>query len=234
MNRIWRCPDATHAGVRAPARLRKIDVRRYCLACSEREGVLVERVNAPAEQARDKRRTRKLLKERAARARQAAAKIRHREWIAAHRVVDGLDLAKEWRRVWCVAFALYREQLDAEDTRGALSGRDTPRNRRTLPMLYVRSAREVSVKVNSYAVVLSISKDATREDIARHLLDAVTCFIVFALNIDHEKRSGVRAEIEWMAYRGPVSESWLRTGQRAPRCPSPGFAVPIQPVQIHV
>jgi hypothetical protein len=39
----WICPKCD-AGKNAPSRLRKIDVRRYCLSCSEREGILVERV----------------------------------------------------------------------------------------------------------------------------------------------------------------------------------------------
>jgi hypothetical protein len=39
----WICPKCD-AGKNAPSRLRKIDVRRYCLSCSEREGILIERI----------------------------------------------------------------------------------------------------------------------------------------------------------------------------------------------
>lgn len=55
MNKIWRCPKC-ESGIRAPERLRKIDVRRYCLPCSEQTGVLVERTipSRDAERARAK------------------------------------------------------------------------------------------------------------------------------------------------------------------------------------
>lgn len=55
MNKIWRCPQCD-TGIRAPERLRKIDVRRYCLTCSERTGLLVERTipSRNAERARSK------------------------------------------------------------------------------------------------------------------------------------------------------------------------------------
>ena len=41
--RIWRCPNC-EAGVRAPARLVKMDTRRWCLACSAKSARLVERI----------------------------------------------------------------------------------------------------------------------------------------------------------------------------------------------
>jgi len=43
MNRLWVCPNCAK-GVRAPGRLRKNDVRRFCYPCSQGKGVLVERV----------------------------------------------------------------------------------------------------------------------------------------------------------------------------------------------
>ena len=46
MNAQWKCPTC-NAGVIAPTRPRKNDVRRYCLPCSADAGVLVERT-APA------------------------------------------------------------------------------------------------------------------------------------------------------------------------------------------
>jgi hypothetical protein len=42
----WKCPTCGH-GLLAPTRPRRNDVRRYCLPCSSKAGVLVERV-APA------------------------------------------------------------------------------------------------------------------------------------------------------------------------------------------
>jgi len=40
--RIWRCPECG-SGVRAPSKLRKLDVRRWCLECSSKSTVLIER-----------------------------------------------------------------------------------------------------------------------------------------------------------------------------------------------
>ena len=39
----WKCPTC-NSGVLAPGKPRRIDVRRYCLDCSAKSGVLVERV----------------------------------------------------------------------------------------------------------------------------------------------------------------------------------------------
>jgi hypothetical protein len=44
---VWRCPNGLHPGVLAGSRPKKNATVRYCLACSEETGVLVERV-APA------------------------------------------------------------------------------------------------------------------------------------------------------------------------------------------
>jgi predicted SprT family Zn-dependent metalloprotease len=46
MNARWKCPTC-NAGVIAPTKPRMNDVRRYCLPCSAKAGVLVERI-APA------------------------------------------------------------------------------------------------------------------------------------------------------------------------------------------
>jgi len=55
MKKRWICPNGVHAGVLAPARLRKIDVRRYCLPCSEEAGILVERSCPSQERERARR-----------------------------------------------------------------------------------------------------------------------------------------------------------------------------------
>jgi len=51
----WVCPEGEHPGVLAPARLRRLDVRRYCLPCSEARGVLVERTCPAVERERERR-----------------------------------------------------------------------------------------------------------------------------------------------------------------------------------
>lgn len=72
MKKRWTCPEGTHAGVLAPARLRKTDVRRYCLACSEEKGILVERLCPSQERAKAKRQEQRAKK----RDRKTAAKKR--------------------------------------------------------------------------------------------------------------------------------------------------------------
>ena len=57
----WSCPSGEHPGALAPTRLRKIDIRRFCIPCSEFKGVLTERV-APALEARKKKRVKKVAR----------------------------------------------------------------------------------------------------------------------------------------------------------------------------
>jgi hypothetical protein len=78
VNKIWRCPTCD-AGIRAPSRLRKIDVRRFCLTCSAKTGLLVERT-IPSRDA-ERARTQLLRKEHEAKARerQAAKRTSHEQ-----------------------------------------------------------------------------------------------------------------------------------------------------------
>ena len=69
--RIWRCPSCG-AGKRAPDSLPRVDVRRYCLTCSEQSGRLTERVPSGAER-------------RAEAGRRKAATTRQRKAAAAER-----------------------------------------------------------------------------------------------------------------------------------------------------
>jgi hypothetical protein len=80
-NRRWKCPNDAHAGVLAPARMRKVDVRRYCLPCSEEAGVLVER-ECPAQ---ERERARREEGRRKARTRTRKAEGRRRETQARER-----------------------------------------------------------------------------------------------------------------------------------------------------
>ena len=52
-NKLWTCPQCDRRGVLAPGRMRKIDVRRYCLPCSEASGKLVERYCPSLERRRE-------------------------------------------------------------------------------------------------------------------------------------------------------------------------------------
>lgn len=53
-NKRYTCPTCG-TGILAPSRLRKIDVRRYCLPCSEEAGVLVERTCPSREREREEK-----------------------------------------------------------------------------------------------------------------------------------------------------------------------------------
>jgi hypothetical protein len=50
----WTCPNDLHPGALAPGRPRKDDMRRYCIACSEKSGRLTERVAPKLEAKREK------------------------------------------------------------------------------------------------------------------------------------------------------------------------------------
>jgi hypothetical protein len=103
----WGCPNGKHPAVLAPRRLRRIDLRRYCLPCSVKAGVWVERMCSVKEEAAErsrKKQARKAQSERAAarRAKDAAAKRQHeREHIA------GIDVARELDRLWAYGVKLY-------------------------------------------------------------------------------------------------------------------------------
>lgn len=81
--RRWVCPNGC-GGVLAPSRPRRNDVRRYCLACSERTGKLVERIS-PALEAERKR---KAEAAKAKRERKAETAKRNEEAYWTVRTVD--------------------------------------------------------------------------------------------------------------------------------------------------
>lgn len=79
--RLWKCPNEEHSGVRAPGRMRADDVRRFCLPCSEATGRLAPRTcpsldrerSAKKEQASSKRKQKTASKQRTKQRRAAAA-----------------------------------------------------------------------------------------------------------------------------------------------------------------
>lgn len=130
-DRIWVCSDPNHKGVRAPGRMRKDDIRRFCIPCSQTTGYLVER-HAPAlERKRKNAKATRLEKERAQRERQ-------REARASREVIDGVDIRKEVARL--IKLPALRDELPAylrrkvswtfdRRTDGRYSGRAWPRDR---------------------------------------------------------------------------------------------------------
>jgi hypothetical protein len=91
-NRIWVCNDPNHSGVRAPGRMRRDDIRRFCWPCSQATGYLVER-HAPALE----------RKRKAAKAQRQEREQRQREQVRETRmsreVIDGVDIRKEVARL---------------------------------------------------------------------------------------------------------------------------------------
>jgi hypothetical protein len=103
--RRWDCPAGEHAGQLAPARLRKDDIRRYCIPCSTKSGRLTERV-APS-----------LVRESTARAaartrRASAAAFRAAERESKRWIFDGVDMRAEFQRLLALpAFRPVRSSL---------------------------------------------------------------------------------------------------------------------------
>lgn len=79
MQKRWKCSNGAHAGILAPARLRKIDVRRYCLPCSEEAGVLVERTCPSKEKERARKKENQRKKQMRRKQTQAQKKVADRQ-----------------------------------------------------------------------------------------------------------------------------------------------------------
>lgn len=88
--RIWRCEKCGDA-LRAPERVRRDDVRRYCLPCSAETGRLVERVAPAVEKARARSRVESA-------ARKARTREKAKEKALAARTAGGVDLVAEQAR----------------------------------------------------------------------------------------------------------------------------------------
>lgn len=113
MKKRWTCPNGDHPGVLAPARLRKIDVRRYCLPCSEEAGVLVERSCPSKERERARRKENRRKKGARRRKTEAQKKLSARRARAQRRYerehVLGIHVPSHFQQVCespCVARAL--------------------------------------------------------------------------------------------------------------------------------
>jgi hypothetical protein len=103
--RRWECPTGDHPGQLAPARLRKDDIRRYCLPCSTRSGRLIERV-APS-LVRESTARAAARKRRASAAASRAAERESKRWL-----FDGMDMRAEFQRLLAIpAFRPVRSSL---------------------------------------------------------------------------------------------------------------------------
>lgn len=117
MGRLWACPNGC-GSKRGPERPRRNATIRYCLACSERTGSLVERVSPAAERERTEHAAR-----RRARSERRAAAANDRQ-IARRTVTDGkisIDIDATWAAIWATP-----------------TGRDVRRNLGRIPPLVWR------------------------------------------------------------------------------------------------
>jgi len=87
--RRWVCPNDCGNNVMAPGRMRRDDVRRYCLPCSESTGRLVERLAPALERVREEKAAARRKRER-----KAAAAATAKRWC----LVDGTDVRPMFRR----------------------------------------------------------------------------------------------------------------------------------------
>lgn len=94
----WLCPNG-HQGVLGPARPRRDNICRYCLACSAKEGKLVERTSPTVERSRATSADRSKAKAAAKRRAAAKAKQRAKERDDARYTVGGVDVRVEFRRL---------------------------------------------------------------------------------------------------------------------------------------
>ena len=118
----WKCPTCGH-GLLAPTRPRRNDVRRYCLPCSSKAGVLVERV-APAldaqRAARDvarrerERKARERERDRKHRANNTPRKVAQRKWSTVGEY--GMNLERETARLWKLLAKMPPTMLKASTT----------------------------------------------------------------------------------------------------------------------
>ena len=129
----WKCPTCGH-GLLAPTRPRRNDVRRYCLPCSSKAGVLVERV-APAldaqRAARDvarrerERKARERERDRKHRANNTPRKVAQRKWSTVGEY--GMNLERETARLWKLLAKMPPTMLKASTTISRSKRLDPPK-----------------------------------------------------------------------------------------------------------
>lgn len=96
--RRWVCPNAETtgcAGIHAPGRMRRDDVRRYCIPCSVRTGRLVERTCPALDRERDRKAS-------ARRDKRATVAAKTRSKAVEDRTFGGIDMVAEAKRMWAL------------------------------------------------------------------------------------------------------------------------------------
>lgn len=100
----WKCPTCGH-GLLAPTRPRRNDIRRYCLPCSSKAGVLIERVAPALDAQRAARDAARRERERKTRERERKRKNTPRK-VAAQQFSKfgeyGMPIQDETKRLWAM------------------------------------------------------------------------------------------------------------------------------------
>jgi hypothetical protein len=97
--RRWNCPKC-QGGLNAPGRMRKDDIRRYCLGCSKATGRLVQRVCPALEKERTEREAKRNEKVRTTRAKQSARRRERKDQENERWAMPGFDIRKEADALW--------------------------------------------------------------------------------------------------------------------------------------
>lgn len=95
----WRCPECER-GVNAPTRLRKLDVRRWCLDCSRSTGQLVERSAPVLDRKREATAAKRAEAAKANRARVSQAKAERKQTEYERWTLPGFDYRREAEALW--------------------------------------------------------------------------------------------------------------------------------------
>ena len=129
----WKCPTCGH-GLLAPTRPRLNDVRRYCLPCSSKSPVLVERVSPALEAQRAKRNVAQRERERKARqqerdrkhrANNTPRKVAQRKWSTVGEY--DMNIERETSRLWKLFAKMPPTMLKASTAIGKSKRLDPPK-----------------------------------------------------------------------------------------------------------
>jgi len=171
-NRRWLCPYCNN-GKMAPSRLRKIDVRRFCLPCSEKGGLLIERISP----ALSKKKRASVDKAKAKRNRAAATRQKHKEAEALRWIVEGEDLKPVLQKF--VRLAAWRTKRANRQPPWTKNGKPASKfDRRGAPDVNLRRSKtnptQVAGSINGWALDLTIGDQASLVDTKLHLLWLLT------------------------------------------------------------
>lgn len=198
-NRLWKCPTGKHLGVKAPQRLRRIDVRRYCLPCSEAAGVLVERTCAARERAAERSRAKAGRKAARQRRRQSESRaaIRARERAVTHPC--GMDVEREYLRVWAEAQREFKFEIEATEIQAALEDRRPWRLDAPCVTLGENQVMRHGFHAGGHGVDFRIPPDVSRPVVCAFILLVISARFANVLGLDRDETRERLARVAYSA-----------------------------------